>query len=157
MDKKRLEIIITAVLILVLILSWAGRIKYIKGKLAARKTTPAAIAPKQAPAKPQEKKDLISFAVVSAKAQLPTAGTEGLSWVSDPFSGKVYTSVATNVQLDLKLYGIMHDRQKPAAIINNRVVSKGDRVGQLVVTQIGQDRVVLSDGLRDYVLRLGRQ
>ena len=45
------------------------------------------------------------------------------------------------------LKGILWDPQAPTAILNDRVVGVGERVGNWKVMEIRKDRVILSDGL----------
>lgn len=54
----------------------------------------------------------------------------------------------------LVLSGIFLDKEKPQAIINQAIVTAGDRIGGNVVKEIREDCVILSDGSRDFELRL---
>ena len=51
------------------------------------------------------------------------------------------------------LQGILWDPLAPTAIVSNRVVARGDRVGRWEVREIQKDRVVLSDGSETRTLR----
>ena len=55
------------------------------------------------------------------------------------------------------LQGVLWDPKAPTAIINNRVISKGDPVGRWEVEEIQKDQVVLSDGSETRVLRAERR
>ncbi len=51
------------------------------------------------------------------------------------------------------LNGILWDPQSPSAIINNRVLTRGDRLGEWSIVEIQKDHVVLSNGAETKVLR----
>ena len=52
----------------------------------------------------------------------------------------------------LQLKGVFLDQETPMALINDEVVSVGDKIGGSVVSAIKEDRVVLNDGKRDFQL-----
>jgi hypothetical protein len=54
----------------------------------------------------------------------------------------------------LQLKGVFLDQETPMALINDEVVSVGDKIGGSVVSAIKEDRVVLNDGKRDFQLLL---
>ena len=54
---------------------------------------------------------------------------------------------------EVRLQGILWDPEAPTAILNNRVVSRGDSVGRWEVQEIQKDRVVLSNGSETRVLQ----
>lgn len=70
-----------------------------------------------------------------------------------PFSGKFYTGYKGDAA-DLKLAGILWDKEKPQAIINNEVVNVGNSVGNYSVAEIRQYSVVLTDGSNVFELKL---
>ena len=47
---------------------------------------------------------------------------------------------------EILLQGILWDPGAPTAILNNRVMGVGDRLGRWEVQEIRKDRVILSDG-----------
>lgn len=149
MDKKRLEIIVTGILILVLVFSWLNSFKVLKkkaGQKAASRTAPAqpaAAAPRTA-------------LMPAAAREVPGASDKDADWGRDPFSGRIYKAAKEEAQKDLRLVGIIWDKQKPAAIINNKIVEAGSSVGGNTVVEIKEDRVVLSDGMRTFELKLGQ-
>ena len=89
---------------------------------------------------------------------VPKKRTEFVGWGKNPFAkpqeeekeGKKVGSVS-----DLKLGAIMWDDKTPSAFINGKIVSVGDKIDDKTVKQIEEDRVILTDGTNDYVLRLG--
>lgn len=79
--------------------------------------------------------------------------TEYVFWKRNPFSP---FKVSVRTRSVLELNGIMWDVKKPQAIINNRIVEIGDSVAGNTVVDIGEDKVILNNGLDDFELRLGR-
>lgn len=63
----------------------------------------------------------------------------------DPFTAASIVS-DENSRSVISLTGIFWDKAKPLAIIDGNVVKKGERVGNKMVVDIKQDRVILSDG-----------
>lgn len=57
---------------------------------------------------------------------------------------------------DLSLKGVIWDPDSPSAVINERVVAIGDVIGNLKVTQITQDSVVLENEHSKLELKLSR-
>ncbi len=146
MDKKRLEIIVTAVLILVLLFSWLNSLKALKKRAGQKPAVPVSIkqearAPSPA-AEPAIKQDALS--------------NQDSDWCRDPFSGKVYKVAKEEVQKDLRLVGILWSKEKPTAIINNKIVGVGSSVGGNTVVEIKEDRVILSDGMHTFELKIGQ-
>jgi len=142
MDKNRIQIIITSILIIILIFTWANSIKTIKKKIATNK---AAV---------QAYKDTIP----NPSSSMPSKSSDKVSsWVRDPFSGKTYISMrkSESVSKALTLAGIIWDKDKPAALINDRIVNVGDRIGGNTVVSIKNDRVLLNDGTNDFELKIG--
>lgn len=54
------------------------------------------------------------------------------------------------------LSGIIWDEKDPKAIIDGKIVGVGEKSGANTVVTIEPDRVILSDGSRDFEIRLGR-
>ena len=144
-DKKKLEIIITSVLILVFILAFANSFKSIRKR----------IKPKEAPqAQAQARPAALSQTAAVSQGPTPAKEEEKLVWGRDPFSGKVYSS--TERAINLSLSGILWDSKNPQALINSEIVRVGDTLGNYTVIGITKDRVILNDGTKDFELILGR-
>jgi len=144
MDKKRVEIIITAVLTVVLILAVINSMKTVKNKLKP----PAAAALAQPSQQP-------SAALMQKMAPKKQQGApEILDWLRCPFSGKVYSASGKSVKL--KLTGILWDEKMPQALISDSIVKKGDSVGNYIVVKINKNSVVLNDGTKDIELTVGQ-
>ncbi|MCK4909217.1 MAG: hypothetical protein KAS70_04910, partial [Planctomycetes bacterium] len=56
----------------------------------------------------------------------------------------------------MALTGILYQSNKQTAIINNTVMRVGDMVGHMEITDIQRNRVILKQGPRKYLLKLGR-
>lgn len=137
MEKKRLEIIITALLALVFVFAWANTFKALKKK-----------GQEKAPSAP-----LVSPVVETPPLVEEEDKDEKMKWGRDPFSGKAYSSPEANSS-DLRCSGIIWDKDAPLAMINDRVVRTGERISGNTVKEIKPDRVVLNDGSRDFELKL---
>ncbi|MDP3142888.1 MAG: hypothetical protein Q8N14_02935 [Candidatus Omnitrophota bacterium] len=74
----------------------------------------------------------------------------------DPFSAEVITPVKIP-QGGLSLSGIFLDAKIPKAIIGDTIVGVGDKIEDKTITEIKKDRVILSDGSKDYELRLEKE
>ncbi len=69
-------------------------------------------------------------------------------WGGNPFE-KDHKKPAVSIlkePVDDLLTGILWDSNTPSAIVNNRLVGVGDRVGRWEVKEITRDSVLLSDG-----------
>lgn len=148
MDKKRIELIVTSVLVLIFIAAWANSFKVLKQKLRAKARAPAA--PAALPLSP-------------AAVPLPQEQVQGNSaarekddgvWVRDPFSGKTYSRLGDGGYVPLELSGILWDPKTPTALIDGQVVKEGDTVGTFRVIRIEKEAVILSDGTKEVDLRL---
>ena len=64
---------------------------------------------------------------------------------SDPFTAIPITD-GPGLQSASPLTGIIWDKDKPLAIIDNNVVKIGEQVGDKTVVDIKRDRVIFSDG-----------
>ena len=78
-------------------------------------------------------------------------------WGRDPF---VATSMAPGEESGtvsgLNLTAIIYRRNSGVAIINNRILRKGDRINGKEISQILEDRVILRDGGGDRDLRVNK-
>ena len=85
------------------------------------------------------------------------AGEPG--WKGSPFlidrggSPKPGARIPGNGEEQILLQGILWDPGAPTAILNNRVMGVGDRIGRWQVSEIRKDQVILTDGLSTRVLR----
>lgn len=85
--------------------------------------------------------------------QRVTKRTNYASWGRNPFTLQKTSSKAFK---SLILDGIMWDKEKSLAIINDEIVKIGERIGDNIVVEIKQDSVILNDGTKDFELKLGQ-
>ena len=89
-------------------------------------------------------------AVAGAPETKPSDGQEG--WKGSPFLAErgvrkpTETGETASGQESFVLKGILWDPKSPSAIVNDRVVSPGERLGRWHVVEIQKDKVILSDG-----------
>lgn len=144
MDKKRIEIIATVILIIIFILAWANAFKIIKKR-----------APAKANASLEVQVSKVSAHIIPAAAKTVPAegvGLEDYDWIRDPFSGKIYSGKEEIV--DLRLSGIVWDEKNPSALVNGEVVQENDTVGPYKVIKIYRDKVVFSSATKNFELKL---
>lgn len=143
--KEKKQIIIVGVLVLVMLIAWADTLR----KTVFKKRAPAVASTEKAQAvdqagQPQEAKLIV--ATKDLYGQL-AAHAKDLKLTRDPFNFALTRG-------GLKLIGIIWDRERPQAIINNIVVNPGDKISINKVIKIERDSVVLNDGSGDYVLTM---
>lgn len=73
------------------------------------------------------------------------------SWKRSPF-----VPSGTPASSNLVLSGIIWNKDKPKAMINDMILTKGDSVGENKIIDIKPDRVILNDGTKDFELKMGR-
>lgn len=78
-----------------------------------------------------------------------------LPWSRDPFmaQGKLAKKGPSRPEA-LALSGIIWDEKKPAAIINDNIVSVGDEIQGKKVIKIEKNKVILQEDGEEYILRL---
>lgn len=69
-----------------------------------------------------------------------------LPWRADPFVKRPGFAVVTVAQEKFVLSGIVWSAEQPMAVVNGKVVVKGDTVGERSVASIGKNYVVLNKG-----------
>lgn len=137
MDRKRIWIVAVSLLVVILVLVWAGAVKRLKQK-GAQLPKAAGEASTQIP----------SLAI--AKKQLPE---EKLDWTRDPFSGKIY-SLSQGEGISLELKGIFWEKRGGRALIGNNIVKEGDVVGQYTIIGIGKKSVIADNGRETIELKM---
>lgn len=75
------------------------------------------------------------------------------SWARDPFSSGPAVSSPTTIS-DMRLTGILWDDVAPLAMISDNPIAVGDKIGGYTVVDIQKDKVMLTDGTKDYELTL---
>ena len=136
MDKKKLELIATGILVMVFILVLAGNIKKIKGAIIPRKAqAPIALLPVK------QVEPLFKNKAVDVKKE-----ERDIGWGRDPFMRQELVIENADTVANLKLMGITTGKTaKSMAIINNKLVSVGSRIGKFRVMEISKDGVWVTD------------
>ena len=130
--KKNKKIAILIILIVVMIIVWMP-----KGK--------------------RKQKVILESPPVSTEKAMPKIAhlqrkrTEFVAWGRNPFVWRKATAGPTS---GLTLSGIVWDEEVSCAIINGDIVHTGDTIDGKTVKRIDQDKVIITDGLSDYTLRL---
>ena len=101
----------------------------------------------------------MSEQIIPVTETAPRKRTEFLDWGRDPFAPQQRENEKEkdNGLSDLRLAAIMWDDNEPTAFVNDLVIRIGDRIADKTVKRIEQNRVILTDGTRDYVLRLQQE
>jgi hypothetical protein len=71
-------------------------------------------------------------------------------WGRSPFLPSEYIKKTTSLVLN----GILWDKDNPQAVINGKLVKIGSKIDSKEVIEIKKDRVILSDGIRIFELKL---
>lgn len=145
MMGKNKKLIILAVLLVVVIFVWGRAFVFPPGKKGNR----TAVGTVDSSSGNKISEDSLIQEVpkrVWAKSAYP-------SWGRDPFT---LPKTPVDISVELKLKGIMWDKDNPLTIINGKVLKRGDKIGTNTVIDIKQDRVILSDGDREFELKLGK-
>lgn len=104
--------------------------------------------------RPKVKRKILpdSETISPAAGIMPTkrqaAQTKFVSFGRNPFAPR-----GSSIK-NLILNGILWDKEKPLAIINNTTVSVGDKIDGNTIVDIKEDRVILSDGTSNIELKL---
>jgi len=149
MDKKRIEIIVTSFLVLILIFVWLNSIKVLKKRIVQKVKFPAA-----AQSADFLKLELIGLEKeVFVKEEKERNEDASLVWVRCPFCGKLYGEQEVMV-VDLAVSGIIWDEVNPQAIINSKILAEGDSIGGFSIEKIEKQKVILSDGKKRIELNI---
>lgn len=79
--------------------------------------------------------------------------TEFVDWPRDPFTFPQREEEIGSISI-LRLSCIIWNDKEARALINESIVREGDKITDKTVKRIEQDRVILTDGTKDYVLKL---
>lgn len=132
-NNKKLTIL--AILIIVAIIIWIP-----KGRTVRRRVQ---VSPQSTPISLEKATPTIT----------PGQGkkTEFADWVRNPF---VWYKEGSGPVIGLTLSGIIWDKEASYAIIDGAIVHTGDEIAGKTVKRIEPNKVILSNGLKDYVLEL---
>ncbi len=95
---------------------------------------------------------LIVDQAIPVTRAVPRKRTEFVDWGRNPFTFPQREEVGSIS--NLTLFSIILSDEKILALINESVVRAGDKITDKTVKRIEQNRVILTDGIKDYVLEL---
>ncbi len=143
MKKKNIiEIGVTSVLSIILLLALTDSLN----KIAQKRVRP--------PAARQEKEQVPLKTPAQELLKKQEEESAKLELKRDPFTAAPIVPRQKSPSAP-RLNGILWGKASPMAIVDNIVVKIGDRVGNKVVVDIKQDKVILSDGAERIELRPG--
>ncbi|OQX80844.1 MAG: hypothetical protein B6D56_03995 [Candidatus Omnitrophica bacterium 4484_70.1] len=151
MDKKRIELIATGVLIVIFVFVLANSFK--------RKRPPPA---KVKPLLPEETKEIPMPPVLKKEAGYKPASREALTlqkerakldWGVDPFYHPIKKELTSGLRLVLKGVSIGKGRRN-FAFINDEIVGEGEKILGYEVVKVEKDKVLLRKGKEKFYLVL---
>ncbi len=150
MGKKKIEIIAAVALIVAFIFILSGSLK--KVLPAFRRAHPRITA--AGVSAPEKVKSL--FDVDIAKKEIKAELEERESgYERDPFALSEISEGPVSAIADLKLTGITtNNKGRMIAIMNQDMVSAGDKIGHFTVVDITAKKVVVTDGKQNFELNL---
>ncbi|MBN1805983.1 MAG: hypothetical protein JW837_12100 [Sedimentisphaerales bacterium] len=92
--------------------------------------------------------------MVSVVPAMPKKRTEFVDCNRDPFVWPQAGEEETDGISDLIVFAITWKGGESEAMIGESVVRVGDKIADKTVKRIEKDRVILTDGVKDYVLKL---
>lgn len=142
MEKKRLELVVTGILVLILaglvIKTMVGKDKTVSSSLQVRRVDEFEI---MATSKGAQKNDKVE------------SEDKDVAWGRDPFI-LVRPDAPVSTSSNLELNGIIWDDAKPYVIINGEVLRAGDFLGNNMVVYIGRTSVIMDNGTEQIELKL---
>lgn len=86
-------------------------------------------------------------------------GRDSLEWGRDPFVLPIRSigeppQAANQIEKPFSLSAIIYNNGTGAAIINGRILRKGDQIEGMVISEVQPDRVLLREGLHNLELRV---
>ena len=133
MSRKKLGIFLTLGLLGVLFLFWVFK-------------TPFQPRKEQTLTRTTETEQIVS---PSDKREVGRLKSSYSSWGRNPF-----IPAGQRESFGLSLKGIIWDEEEPFAIINEKIVRKGDEIEGKKVIEIERDKVIMNDGKSNFELKL---
>lgn len=164
MDKKKIELIITGILVIIFIFAVSNIIRKARPKMT-KSSQPSSGS--VSPAGPPDRSSIISRAgqtgsLFKPKVKELIEEKEGIKeereWGRDPFNlHEADQSGGIDSITSLKLMGItVGEKTKSMAIINNEIVSIGSKIGKFTVLKIAPGKVIVTDGQTNYELKISQ-
>jgi len=150
MDKKKIELIITGILIIVFVIVLANSLKPRRPKKVVK--PPTEIKVKELPSIPIKIKER-EYNVATPSELTAQKKRAELEWGIDPFYHPVKKDVASSLRLVLKGVSIGKGR-KNYAFINDEIVAEGERISGYKVVRVEKNRVLLRRGKEEFYLIL---
>ncbi len=150
MDKRKIELIITGVLIVVFIVVLASSFKPRRPKRVTRPPAKIKIKIEKPPPLPKKTEGYVSATSSQLAAQKKRAE---LDWGIDPFYHPIKKDVASSLRLVLKGVSIGKEK-KNYAFINDEIVAEGEKVAGYEVVKVEKKRVLLRKGKEEFYLVL---
>ncbi len=154
MGRQKVELIVTAIGVIIFIAVVAGNFKKKPDKAqpqgsALSQKTPVPSGEAISPAAPMSE--------IAREQELTLQKErEKLDWGRDPFSAS--KSAKEYQRANLQIKGISLGKNKTAlAFINNEIVKKGDTIGEYEITEIQKDKVMLRKGEQSFYLVLPQE
>ena len=134
-NKKKMELLITGGGIIILIFLIANHMPRSKNNKTISKTEP------------------YPTSDVAIMVTYEVGSEDNIRWGRDPFLLDV-SNVQEQGMEGMVLNGIVADKEKPYAIINNDIVKMGDKVSGMTVIEINEKNVVLDENGQRHTLEL---
>jgi len=151
MDKKKIELIITGVLIIIFIFVLANSFK-------RKRPPPAKVKPlppeetEEIPILPLPKKE-VGYRPASHEALALQKERAKLDWGVDPFYHPIKKELTSGLRLVLKGVSIGKGRRN-FAFINDEIVGEGEKILGYEVVEVERDKVLLRKGKEEFYLVL---
>mgnify|MGYP000008675864 CR=1 FL=1 len=151
MNRKKIELIITGVLIVIFVFMLANSFKRKKPPSTRVKPLPAK-EPKEIPMLPVLKKEA-GYRPASAEELKLQKERAKLDWGVDPFYHPIKKELTSGLRLVLKGVSIGKER-KSFAFINDEIVGEGEKILGYEVVKVERDKVLLRKGEEEFYLVL---
>lgn len=99
------------------------------------------------------KTSIASEQAITAGAEVPNERSKFVDWGRNPFVWS-QREESTGGGSNVRLRAIMLCGEEVRAALNESIVRVGDRIADKTVKRIERDRVILTDGTKDYILEL---
>jgi hypothetical protein len=154
--KDKINFIVTGFLVLILIFAIKNAGRSLSKPKKRKQLSPKTMKQKQSSHVSYLSKDTLPDELSKVSA---TTVFEALDKISlnlkveaDPF---VFGRKQDKGPKKVLLSGIIADKAEPKAIINETIVGVGDTIGGNIIVEIVPDKVILSNGEKEFELRLG--
>jgi hypothetical protein len=113
----------------------------------------SAAEPTEAPAKQKKKTTPPEEQAEQAEKTLPTSAGEAAQEAALTLKELPDGALIDAKDIGFNLEGIVWDKQKPLAMINNQIIAEGEEVGGYLVTKIHKNSIEVKKGTRTFTLK----